>query len=80
VRVLRRDNTVTPDFKHKKGLMMKAQTGIRTLWQSRKADERTPQEAEKLADEAWSAGYRLASHPLVHYQHVMDLVRHTFTK
>ncbi|AEF43476.1 hypothetical protein SerAS12_0315 [Serratia sp. AS12] len=57
---------------------MNKEDEIRRLWYAREPQQQTPQEAEKLADEAWLAGLRLARHPLTHYQYVMDLVRPTF--
>lgn len=55
---------------------MEAENTIRTLWLA----QRTLQEAERLADEAWSSGLRLAGSPHVHYLHVMNLVRRTLMK
>lgn len=56
-------------------LMMNQQNKIWKLWQSRDEQQRTGQEAEKLADEAWALGLRLDRHPDRHYQLVMALVR-----
>ncbi|MFM1284669.1 hypothetical protein [Yersinia enterocolitica] len=55
--------------------MMNKKNEIWKLWQSRDEQQRTGHEAEKLADEAWSLGLRLALHPQTHYQLVMELVR-----
>jgi hypothetical protein len=43
---------------------MKAENIIRTLWLARASAQRTPQEAEMLADEAWSLGLHSIVHPM----------------
>ncbi|KFX11056.1 hypothetical protein KCQ_05216 [Pectobacterium atrosepticum ICMP 1526] len=48
---------------------------IRKLWHTREAQQRTGEEAIRLADDAWAQGLRLSRHQHTYYQLVMDLVR-----
>ncbi|MEQ9927957.1 hypothetical protein [Pectobacterium parvum] len=54
---------------------MNTQHEIRKLWQTREAQQRTGEEAIRLADDAWAQGLRLSRYQHTHYQLVMDLVR-----
>ncbi|MBN3263030.1 hypothetical protein [Pectobacterium brasiliense] len=54
---------------------MNTQDEIWKRWQTREAQQRTGEEAIRLADDAWAQGLRLARHQHTHYQLVMDLVR-----
>lgn len=56
---------------------MNTQAEIRKLWHTREAQQRTGEEAIRLADEAWANGLRLSRNQNTHYQMVMDLVRFT---
>ncbi|WP_406642763.1 hypothetical protein [Pectobacterium brasiliense] len=54
---------------------MNTQDEIWKHWQSREPQQRSGEEAIRLADEARSLGLRLSRHQHTHYQLVMDLVR-----
>lgn len=49
-------------------------------WISRTEDRRKHSDTESFVDELWSNGMKLASSQAVHYQHVMDVIRHKISE
>ena len=65
-------------YPQRDNLMMRNEDVILKLWLSRDGLPRTAAEAEKLADQTWEQGPRLAKHQRAHYEHVMAVLRRTF--
>lgn len=59
---------------------MNVRNKIWILWQSENYRQRTGDEAETLAREAWAQGLRLSSNENTHYQLVMEMVRFSLRK